>query len=72
MQFSASYSRCTEKNIFDILIYFKYFLPKEEFTPMILELKNILLELQSTLQPNAFDNVREQMGIKNMNVLDIL
>ena len=71
-QLPTSYSRCTEKNIFDILIYFKYFLPKEEFAPMIMELKNMLIELQNTLQPNAFDNVRGQMGIKNLNVLDTL
>lgn len=71
-QLPSSYRRCTEKNIFDILIYFKYYLPKEEFSPMITELKNMLLELQSTLYPNAFDNVRGQMGIKNLNDLDIL
>lgn len=71
-QLLTSYSRCTEKNIFDILVYFKYFLPTEEFTPMIIELKNMLIELQNTLQTNAFDNVRGQMGIKNLNVLDAL
>ena len=71
-QLPTAYSRCTKKNIFDILIYFKYFLPKEEFSPMIIELKNMLIELQNTLQPNAFDNVRGQMGIKDLNVLDTL
>jgi abortive infection bacteriophage resistance protein len=71
-QLPTSYSKCTEKNIFDILVYFKYFLPTEEFTPMIIELKNMLIELQNTLQTNAFDNVRGQMGIKNLNVLDAL
>jgi len=71
-QLPTSYSRCNEKNIFDILVYFKYFLPTEEFTPMIIELKNMLIELQNTLQTNAFDNVRGQMGIKNLNVLDAL
>ncbi len=71
-QLPTSYSRCTEKNIFDTLVYFKYFLPTEEFTPMIIELKNMLIELQNTLQTNAFDNVRGQMGIKNLNVLDAL
>lgn len=71
-QLPTSYSRCTEKNIFDILVYFKYFLPTKEFTPMIIELKNMLIELQNTLQTNAFDNVRGQMGIKNLNVLDVL
>lgn len=38
-QLPTSYSRCTEKNIFDILVYFKYFLPTEEFTPMIMFIK---------------------------------
>lgn len=67
-----SYSRCTEKNIFDLLVYFKYFLPKEEYSPMILELKTMLLDLQNKLIPNAFDNVRGQMSIKNLNDLDTL
>ena len=71
-QLLTSYSRCTEKNIFDILIYFKYFLPQKEFARMIMELKNMLIYLQSTLQSNAFDNVRGQMGIKNLNVLNTL
>lgn len=39
---------------------------------MIIELKNMLVELKNTLQPNAFDNVRGQMGIKNLNILDAL
>ena len=39
---------------------------------MIIELKNMLIELQNTLQTNAFDNVRGQMEIKNLNVLDAL
>ena len=32
----------------------------------------MLIELQGILQPNAFDNVRGQMGIKNLNILDTL
>lgn len=39
---------------------------------MILELKAMLLDLQSDLIPNAFDNVRGQMGIKNLSILDSL
>ena len=56
------------KNVWSVQL----FLPKEEFAPMIMELKNMLKELQGTLQPNAFDNVRGQMGIKNLSVLDTL
>ena len=39
---------------------------------MIMELKNMLIELQGTLQPNAFDNVRGQMGNKILSVLNKL
>ena len=61
------------KKIFSIFLYtLNIFFPTEEFTPMIIELKNMLIELQNTLQTNAFDNVRGQMGIKNLNVLDAL
>lgn len=71
-QLPKSYSSCQDKNIFDILIYLKYYLPKEEYTPMILELKYMLLNLQGKLAPNAFANVRGQMGIKDISILDTL
>ena len=32
----------------------------------------MLIKPQNVLQPNAFDNVRGQMGIKNLNILDTL
>ncbi len=71
-QLPQSYCRCTEKNIFDILIYFKYFLPNEEYITMISELGKMLLDLQSKLISNAFDNVRGQMGIKNLSIFSTL
>lgn len=71
-QLPQSYRNTQDKNIFDILIYLKYYLPKEEYTPMILELKNMLLNLQAVLSPNAFANVRGQMGIKDISILDTL
>ena len=71
-QLPQSYSKYTSKNIFDTLIYFKYFLPINEYTTMVTELKKMLLDLQNNLTTNAFDNVRGQMGIKALNILDIL
>lgn len=71
-QLPKSYKNEHDKNIFDILIYLKYYLPKEEYTPMILELKKMLLDLQTKLSPNAFANVRGQMGIKDISILDTL
>ena len=71
-QLPVSYRRCNEKNIFDILIYFKYYLPKEEFSTMIIKFKDMLSKLKNALQPNAFANVRGQMGIKSLIDLDTL
>lgn len=39
---------------------------------MINELKSMLIDLQNKLITNAFDNVRGQMGIKNLSILDTL
>ncbi len=71
-QLPMSYKKCRDKNIFDLLIYFKYYLPKEEYSVMIFELKDMLVDLKNKLAPNAFDNVRGQMGIKDISVLDTL
>lgn len=67
-----TYSRDTDKRIFDLLIYFKYYLPKDEFKSMILELKKMLTDLEKRIHPNAFDNIRGQMGIKKLSDLDTL
>lgn len=73
--FSALGSRYTRDNhqkLFDLIVYFKYYLPKNEFKSFIKEIKNMLLDLQSKIHPNAFDAVRGSMGIKNLLDLDAL
>lgn len=67
-----SYTRVLEQRIFDLIVYFKYFLPNSEYKQFISELKNILTNLQSKIHPHAFEYVRGQMGIHNMNDLDTL
>lgn len=67
-----SYSRDLDQRIFDLIVYFKYFLPVPEYKQLIKELKEMLLDLQSKIHPSAFDYVRGQMGIKNMQDLDLL
>lgn len=66
------YAKSTQKNIFDILVYFKYFLPENEFISLIADIKELLLKLKLDINPNAFDNVRSTMGIKNLTDLDTL
>lgn len=67
-----TYIKSTDKRIFDLLIYFKYYLPSIEYTTMISELQDMLLKLQEAISKNAFDNIRGQMGIKDLTDLEIL
>ncbi len=66
------YVRDLEQKIFDLIVYFKYFLPKTEYKQFISELKNILFDLRSKIHPHAFEYVRGQMGIKALTDLDDL
>lgn len=67
-----TYARETDKRIFDLLIYFKYYLPNNEYIKMMSELQTMLAKLQNCITPSAFDNVRGQMGIKSLADLDVL
>jgi hypothetical protein len=65
----ARYNRETDQKLFDLIIYFKYYLPANEFNKFIDTLYNMLIELQSKLHTNAFDYVRGHMGIGNIDDL---
>lgn len=67
-----SYSRDTDKCIMDLLVYFKYYLPDAEYQLMMCELQEMLSNLQTQITPNAFDNVRGEMGIKDLSDLETL
>ena len=67
-----SYARGSEKKIMDLLVYFKYYLPDKEYKELILKIQEMLNTLKSSVTLNAFDNIRGQMGIKDMNDLEDL
>jgi abortive infection bacteriophage resistance protein len=67
-----SYSKNSDKRIFDLLVYFKYYLPDKEYQKMISIFQNMLADLQNSISTNAFDNIRGQMGIKDLTDLDTL
>lgn len=71
-QLRKSYSRESEKRIIDLLVYFKYYLPDNEYKYMMEEIQVKLEKLKDLVQPNAFDNIRGQMGIKSLEDLEIL
>lgn len=66
------YNRILDQKIFDLIVYFKYFLPKNEYRQFISELKAMIAELQIKIHPHAFEYIRGQMGIKNLIDLDTL
>lgn len=67
-----AYKRDTCQRIFDLIVYFKYYLPNSEYKTFISKLYDMLSELQQHIQPNAFEYVRGKMGIRNLNDLNIL
>ena len=70
---SASYLRGDrKKRVFDLFVYFKCFLPADEFQAFITEFKSLLFLVKGSIHQNAFDNLRGQIGIKNIADLDVL
>ena len=67
-----AYSRESDKRIMDLLVYMKYYLPKKEYTDLISKVQSMLEELKSSISLNAFDNIRGQMGIKNLEDLETI
>lgn len=71
-QLSPGYSRNLDQRLFDLIVYFKYYLPKNEYKQFMSELKSMLDSLQSKIHPHAFEYVHAQMGIRNLTDLDTL
>ena len=69
---SNGYSRNLDQRLFDLVVYFKYYLPKSEYKQFINELKSMLQDLQTKIHPHAFDYIRGQMGIRNLDDLNTL
>ena len=69
---SSGYSRNLDQKIFDLIVYFKYYLPKSEYKQFVSELKNMSSNLESQIPPHAFEYIRAQIGIRDLSDLDKL
>lgn len=69
---SPGYSRKLNQKIFDLIVYFKYYLPKSEYKQFVWELKNMLKNLETKIHPHAFEYIQAQIGIRNLSDLDML
>lgn len=68
----SNYTREKDKKLIDLLVYLKYYLQNRDYKKLMLKIKEMLKELQGDIHPHAFDYVRAQTGIKNINDIDIL
>lgn len=71
-QMAKAYGKQSEKKVFDLLVYFKYYLPVKEYNEMMLEFQSMIEGIRNHVSQNAFDNIRGQMGIKRVEDLEIL
>lgn len=67
---SPGYARNLEQKIFDLFVYFKYYLPNNEYKQFVKELKTMLDNLKDKIHPHAFEYVRGQIGIRNLDDLN--
>lgn len=67
-----SYRRDRDKKIFDLLIYLRYYMQEKEYYDLVNKIKSMLVSLQKKVSSFAFDNIRANLGIKNIDDLDIL
>lgn len=67
-----SYKRERRQMIMDIIVYMRYYLSDSDYKKFVNEIKLLLLNLKSNINISAFDKVRADMGIKNIDHLDDL
>lgn len=67
-----AYIRDKNQRIFDLIIYFKYYLPPKEYQRFMSELKSMLFDLKGNISASAFEYIRGQMGIKSLDDLDTI
>lgn len=69
---SSGYRRERRQMIMDIIIYMRYYLSNSDYKKFVNEIKSLLLNLKGNINIAAFDKVRADMGIKNLDHLDEL
>ena len=58
-----------DKNLMDLFVYFKYYLPNAEYQLFIESLVTLLIDLRNNVPLNAFDFIRKKMGVRDVSDL---
>lgn len=69
---ARSYVRERDQKLVDLIIYMRFYLEDSDFKKFATEIKKMLEELRSNINPISFDKVRGDMGIKDLEHLDKL
>ncbi|MFR4583228.1 Abi family protein [Clostridium cadaveris] len=69
---AKSYVRESDQKLIDLIIYMRFYLDDKDFKKFATEIKSLLEDLQGNINPNAFNKVRGDMGIKDLGHLDKL
>ena len=71
-QLPRGYHRDKNKTLFDLFVYFKYYLNKDEYNTFITEITSLLNTLRDKINSEAFNRVRANLGIKRLEDLNAL
>lgn len=63
------YIKHRSQRIMDVIVYLRYFLPDTEYYTFVDEVINLFAVLKIKINPNAFDRVRGELGLRNINDL---
>lgn len=69
---STTYTKHRAQRLIDLIIYMRYFMQDIEYHDFLFQIENQFILLQSQLNKNAFEKVRAETGIKNIDILDEL
>ena len=71
-QLSSGYQRDRDKTLFDIFVYFKYYLNSDEYHTFITQVASLLNNLSDKINSTAFEKVRAALGLKSLDDLNTL
>ena len=66
------YTQHRFQKLVDLIIYLRYFLNDHDYLKFISDIQQSFFKLQGLLNPNAFQKVRADTGIRNIAILDEL
>lgn len=72
MSMKKAYQRERNQKLIDLLVYLKYYLDVNSYSDLIYYIKDWLTNMEKSLNPNVFANIRGATGIKEINDLQFL